>query len=310
MTSTNPPILEDVYKKFLETIERIKFTRREIDIISCLIRRRGSTIPSFLAVSQRTVETHIRNIMLKLGCNSRESIINFIENSGKLPFIERHYQNLVAYYQFENLLRKVRTLKAQKPKVWLIVHQEDDRLPVDTLLAHLQLTGIQTALRKVNDLKSFKELVYETNRTDKDYVLFLFSEKEAIQLTKSSSFAVLEMVVYLVVTEENEESIYPGTAPINFKSQKDYFFSFFELLKKLIPSGNLAPFTEELDKYYTAYYIAPLPPLASSQLNPNPTKRSSLIARLPEKCGALGKLLLIFLIVLEGVTFTSIFMNN
>ena len=71
------------YKEHLETINGINFTQREIDIIAFTLTRRSSkTIAPLLSISPRTVENHISNIMMKLECNSREAIIDFIEKSG------------------------------------------------------------------------------------------------------------------------------------------------------------------------------------------------------------------------------------
>jgi len=75
---------EDINSEFLEKINGINFTPREIDIIACLVHGRAAkTIAYFLSIASRTVETHIRNIMRKLECNSQESIRNFIEKSDK-----------------------------------------------------------------------------------------------------------------------------------------------------------------------------------------------------------------------------------
>src|SRR5436190_21266292 len=66
----------------LSVIKEISFTPREIDIISCLMHMRGPhKISSLLVISPNTVVAHIRNIRLKIGCNSREGIIDFIEKS-------------------------------------------------------------------------------------------------------------------------------------------------------------------------------------------------------------------------------------
>ena len=73
---------ENIYAEHLSVINGINFTPREIAVIACLLHARGtSRIASFLSIAPRTVVTHIRNIMLKLECNSRENIIDFIQTS-------------------------------------------------------------------------------------------------------------------------------------------------------------------------------------------------------------------------------------
>ena len=54
-------------------IAGIKFTTKEIDVISCIVNARGiKKIAGLLILSPRTVEGHIQNIMLKLRCNSQK----------------------------------------------------------------------------------------------------------------------------------------------------------------------------------------------------------------------------------------------
>src|SRR5438034_6793800 len=92
---------EDTYAEHLATINGINFTHREIDVIACLVNGRGtSKTAACLFISPRTVITHIRNIMLKLDCNSRESIIDFIEKSPKLSVLRKYYLSLGIHSTF------------------------------------------------------------------------------------------------------------------------------------------------------------------------------------------------------------------
>ena len=72
---SNKYFLYTLYFEYLETLNSIKFTQREIDIMTCILHMRGtSKIGSLLSINPRTVETHIANIMRKIGCHSREGI--------------------------------------------------------------------------------------------------------------------------------------------------------------------------------------------------------------------------------------------
>lgn len=82
MQNKKTSFIQNIYSKHLETINGVKLTRREVDIISFFIcGRSAKKFASFFFISPKTVENHTHNIMLKLGCNSRESIIDFIEKS-------------------------------------------------------------------------------------------------------------------------------------------------------------------------------------------------------------------------------------
>src|SRR5689334_20925938 len=89
-------VLAQIYARHLATINQVTFTFREIEIISYLLHvRRIKKIALRLNIAPRTVETHIRNICLKINCNSQDDIINFIENSGKLENIREFYDNII-----------------------------------------------------------------------------------------------------------------------------------------------------------------------------------------------------------------------
>jgi tetratricopeptide (TPR) repeat protein/DNA-binding CsgD family transcriptional regulator len=82
-------------------INGIKFSLREIDVIAYVVGGRSTKkIAMMSGLSPRTVENYIRNIMIKLECNSRESIIDFIEKSDKLSAIRAHYSRLIGHQSF------------------------------------------------------------------------------------------------------------------------------------------------------------------------------------------------------------------
>ncbi len=76
---------DHIYEEHLKIINNIEFTKREIEIISCLVRGKGvKSMASLLSLSARTIETHISNIKCKIGCgSSREGIISFMEKASK-----------------------------------------------------------------------------------------------------------------------------------------------------------------------------------------------------------------------------------
>ena len=77
--------LENSYQ-LLEKINDIKFTNREIDVVACIASGRVATktIASFLSIEPKTVEVYTRNIRVKFGCSSRDSIVNYLERTKKI----------------------------------------------------------------------------------------------------------------------------------------------------------------------------------------------------------------------------------
>jgi len=61
-----------------ENSKPLNFSTRELDILACLLdNMKAKKIASLLSISSRTVEVHIRNIIIKLGCSSRKEIPEF-----------------------------------------------------------------------------------------------------------------------------------------------------------------------------------------------------------------------------------------
>jgi DNA-binding CsgD family transcriptional regulator len=82
--------------EFEEALKEVHFTRREQDVISCLLHGRGlKKTAQLLGISSSTVETHTRNIMVKLGCHSRERVIDILEQSGRGASFKKRYTQLV-----------------------------------------------------------------------------------------------------------------------------------------------------------------------------------------------------------------------
>lgn len=162
----------------LSLIQGKKFTPREIDIMACLVSGRAITIPSFLSISARTLETHIHNIMLKIGCNSRERIIDFIEGSGKLSTIRSHYQTLVEEILFEKSLKAIKSTlnKTFACVIFLKEHNstEFNNNALQRLTDYFTFLGIKSSIKIKRE---FEIIVNETliNNDVKDQNSFFIS---------------------------------------------------------------------------------------------------------------------------------------
>src|ERR1700722_12835053 len=127
MPNDNISLPLDIYYEHLKTINGVEFTPREIDIISCILNRRATSISSFLSIGPRAVETHSRNIRQKAGgLSGRESIIDFIEKSGKLSLIKNeYYLSLRIRVLFEDLLEKISKGGGTGAPVCLLVYERE-----------------------------------------------------------------------------------------------------------------------------------------------------------------------------------------
>lgn len=71
-------------------------TARELDVVSCLLNGRGvKKTASLLKISPKTVEAHIRNLMLKTNCTSREHLIDKIVEADMLQSVQQHYSKIL-----------------------------------------------------------------------------------------------------------------------------------------------------------------------------------------------------------------------
>lgn len=77
-------------------INNISFTKRELDIIACLINGRSyKEAARILGISPRTVESHFRNIMNVSACTNRKELIDFISAADKRQFFDNLFKGFV-----------------------------------------------------------------------------------------------------------------------------------------------------------------------------------------------------------------------
>lgn len=101
-------ILQSIYVDHLKEINGVYLTRREIELISFFISGRTTKkIANFFGISPKTVENHTHNIMVKLNCNSREAIIDFVEKSDKINDLRNYYSLLLSQDKFEESLKEI-----------------------------------------------------------------------------------------------------------------------------------------------------------------------------------------------------------
>lgn len=257
---------KDSKSNHLTVIKDKKFTRRETDVIACLMCSRPSAIPSILSISSRTVEAHVHNIMLKLECNSREGIIDFVERSGKTSFTQAHYQTLAADILFEKSLKEIEVLTRNQNgafRVWLNVKELiSDGDIAHRLEKHIKIAGVEIAAKRKNDdeLVVPNTVAMRTEANPKQYVLTVFakqrsdsqhadvaleSRKEKTNVSENSVFAQLDCL-------NNHGSLHalrPDEA-IHTYELSDYYKGVFSILKTLYPQHD---FDKQINDFYTQH---------------------------------------------------------
>lgn len=250
----------------LEVMDGIKFTPREIDIIACILGGRGrKSTASLLEISEKTVETHTRNIMRKLECNSQESIRNRIEKSEKLVFIKSHYLNLLIESSFKQHLRNISTLTKELHPICLLLHQQEhgvNSLLISQLEKHLKLAGITFLLKGIE--KSNNESHFTKIREAKEVssVLYIMPKSNSQSANQSLHLEIVkniqagakngENIIFIFLSKEDIKNFPKASTSvryISFSDEREYYFVFFELLNHMIPqidlNSTIAAFKEE-----------------------------------------------------------------
>ncbi len=181
----------------LRIINGIKFTHREVDILAFLICGRAvKKIASFLSIAPKTVENHTHNIMIKLGCNSRESIIDFIEKSDKLLILRKYYATLLAYASFEKSLNEVAQLTKERTFSCILTYweEQDSNLLASSLEKSLNLakinvsTVLRTSSQSLESLCKESYVIYIMPKNQEGHIL---DRQESALLSKYASSRVL-----------------------------------------------------------------------------------------------------------------------
>jgi DNA-binding CsgD family transcriptional regulator len=248
MKPCQPTLPRDFYAQHLSIIGNIHFTAREIDVIACHLNgRKTKTIASFLSIDPRTVETHIRNITLKLDCNTRERIIDFVEESGKTSFFRRHCALLRINGLFERSLQEISKLSRDKKLHYVLIEEKEKNSLFINIKSHLNLTGIEisSALRQ----------------KEGDYILCILPNTLAMdetsiflqKINKGSRKAII-----LLQNGKFSQELLTELARfdvINLEKEENYYFFFFHVLKRLLKHPSLDKIVTEFKNQYEAIWL-------------------------------------------------------
>ncbi|MBN9413621.1 MAG: tetratricopeptide repeat protein [Candidatus Paracaedimonas acanthamoebae] len=242
MQNISEPLPLELYNLYLSKIGKIYFTQREIDVISCLLHARGtSKIASLLssgdkAVTTRTIERHIQNIMQKVECNTRDGIIDFIEKSDKVSYLRKYYSLLHINLLFEKTLKDLSKLKL-KALSCNIIGQDKSLLSFNSSLKmHLILFGIK---------------VVENSCKNREDVTLLINPENVNELPK--------IATRLIVLTSNDKNLFGNRAEkfdfIDLNKQENYYTCVLTILKKIDPNLNFEDTIKDFQSKIKNIYI-------------------------------------------------------
>jgi len=215
---------QDMYETYLKVISNVAFTRREIDMIACILSGRSvKRIASILSISPRTVQNHVHNIMLKLGCRSQEHIRDLIEQSEQYEDLKTYYHSLKIQGIFEGILRRIRDQISQE-KESLFFYTGDLAHPLfQKMVKDLAISGIRVSVQN-NEQKAAEVAIAIEDKdviiTQKPYAYYL-----AIFEILKNTFPQLDLSPYQTEfkghMEVREKGVNNSEAP-----KKDSFWTF------------------------------------------------------------------------------------
>ena len=233
--------------ELLKSVNGVALSPRELDTVACLLSGKGvKSIAFFLSLSPRTVETHIRAIMLKFGCNSREGIIEFVEKSDRFSFLKNHYLHLLHQTYLKEFLQKTSTINKHSEPVAVVIYGsiKQPNAPqhnfLHQLANYLQLAGIAAEVEEKAELPFvWANLSLWTEAVpvvgivcqkggDADAKPIIFLLQRSIKVEEAPQ--ELKEIGYVHFGEPEESLV---------KHANNHYLAFFEVLKKILPSISL-----------------------------------------------------------------------
>lgn len=298
---TNKIVLpQEIYSDHLESVNNVRFTRREIDIIAYLCGGRSAkTISSFLSITPKTIETHMRNIMMKLECNSRDGIIDFIEKSDKFLFIKRYYASLLVQACFERQLLKAAQLLQLKKSSCLLVYWQEEKynlLIARTLQCHLKLIGLEILMDPKEDSRFNLDFTSDLEHWQANHALYFFPQALLNEFIRNNPEQQEDFLSSLEKISENQKCIITLLREkedkanlekesekikyIEFSSQKNYYSYVFLVLKKLFPDVDLNEIILDFKNQSETIYGSSKNTIISPPVETNLIKVGSLTAKI------------------------------
>lgn len=252
---------QEIYSAYLTIINDIKFSKREIDIISCILNGRSAKgIAHLLSISPKTVESHTYCVMKKLDCSSRESLISIMEYSDKILILKRYYFSLLIFLDFKKSLKYISEIHNKKEIACLIVCWEgEEKISLlKQFKGDLELAGVKTSFEVREQWKSLSYLLSEGN--SEHYSVYIPPSKLITNKEKGENIIqggkrvsnLLRKTLFLFLDKGSFDQLSPSINPINCinYTKEGYYFSLFEVLERLISHEGVKPLIQDFKRKY------------------------------------------------------------
>ncbi len=226
---------EQIYTKYLHTISGIKFTPREIDIISCIVAGKNpQSISSFLSINTKpielqTVNTHIVNIRRKIDGSSRAKILEFVEKSDKHKLVHNHYIALTIRKEFiQGIMELIPITSLLIKKVYFIAQNDNNKELVSYLKNYFQLINVDVIIEELSSQASLAQL--KNLSIDTEFAIHFLPPTDPYKASLNNLF---------LLSDENIKDSNFVFKYVSINDHQDYYFLFLQILNELV--ANIEP---------------------------------------------------------------------
>lgn len=238
-------------------VNGIPLTCREMEVIAYILNGRGEKkIGAILSMDERAVSSHTSNIRRKLGCNSRESIIDFIEKSDKSALIKNeYYQSLNNRSSFEIQLNKIHfpSTSDLEPVCFIVDWKEQSHQGSEAhklknhlkkqLIKHLEMTPIKLGKSPIKECERLEHLKHELDSAHRNYhavSIVSTSQLTHILAQENKQEPIACFPITFIILDEETKAPVPqeakGANQINIFDFQDYYLFVLSILINLFPS--------------------------------------------------------------------------
>ncbi len=263
--------------------------------------------------------------MLKIECNSRESIIDFIEHSDKQLLIKAHYQSLVSDILFEKALKVIADLIKKDLAQCTLWYESNAPLPtmeiINKLIKHMKLLGIDVTLKNKKDASAEKKegIILSDLSEPGSFSLHLLSEEGEKQHDACTETSLKEedrsedrIFIQLNQMLQHKSKQKPKMQS-NVYAFSSYYSCVFSVLQKIYPTRDFEKIIDEFNTQNASSAAAAVKYDIPSRTQIINVKESVLLT-LQEKAHQLlnyrSTYVFLFLIVLFSVLFIADYKGN
>lgn len=186
-------------------IQNVSFTKREIDVLACLIFGRSlKGISCFLNIHYKTLEVHVSSIRQKLGFSSRDHIVDALEKSSERDYLAHRYEQIQQSKRFQEILRRAKLSRSILKKGFIIFYTPQTKVVTHQLQKQLSLLSCPIILKlwsSPDKLETFPHLILTHEEAYQEENSVMIGKTE---LTENRFYYYVLLILQKYMTIENK----------------------------------------------------------------------------------------------------------